>query len=73
MEDEKLPKTNISAPKNGGFPSSESPNFQGFTPIFRGVCYVSFRECFSFFPAEMSMEPEEGQLGVPLTVYPWYL
>ncbi len=24
-------------PENGGFPSSESPNFQG-APIFRGVC-----------------------------------
>ena len=37
-----LPKTKIFAPKNGGFPSSESPNFLG-APIFRGELLVSGR------------------------------
>ncbi len=37
-----LPKTNIFAPKNGGF-QLESPGFQ-WSPIFRGKFAVSFRE-----------------------------
>ncbi len=34
-----LPETNIFAPKNGWFPSSESPNFQG-APYFQGLCLL---------------------------------
>ena len=37
-----LPKTKMFAPKNGGFPSSESPNFQGAS-IFKGELLVSGR------------------------------
>ena len=41
-----LPKTNMFAPKNGWFPSSESP---GVHPHFQGRAAVSFREGIIFW------------------------
>ena len=60
LESNTLPETNIFAPKNWCFPSSESPNFQGIILCYFQVQNVRFSEGSSTsFPASSSLSSQQ--------------